>query len=68
MKLQLCLKKSYSNFFNFKVSFFCYFFLSFFILFLPVYFFSFNKGKWPQLRQVMIISDIIGKMGVKLHV
>ena len=31
-------------------------------------FLSFNNGKLPQLRQVMIISDFIVKVKDKLHV
>ena len=36
--------------------------------FLPKTFLSFNKGNLPQLRQVMIISDMMFEMRDKLHV
>ena len=42
--------------------------ISFFLLCLPETFLSFNKGNVPQLRQVMIISDMMFKMRDKLHV
>ena len=42
--------------------------ISFFFICLPETFLSLNQGNLPQLRQVMIISDMMFKMGDKLHV
>ena len=69
MKLRLCLKKSYRNFKIFKFQF-----LAFSHNIFPPPLIKLkkkllvDKGKLPQLRQVMIISDIIVKMREKLHV
>ena len=40
----------------------------FFLLCLPETFLSFNKGNLPQLRQVMIISEMMFKMRDKFYV
>ena len=68
MKLQLCLKKSYEHCKIFKSIFF-----DFFGDFFPPLSScdlkkSFNKGKLPQLRQVMVISEIMTKMWYKIHI
>ena len=68
MKLRWYLRKIYNPFKIFEFYFFAFSCDLFSFLSLRVSFFSFNKGKPPQLRQVMMISDILDKTREKLHV
>ena len=68
MKLRLCLKNSYSQFKILKCNIFDFSCDLFSPHLIKIKKLLVDKGKLPQLRQVMIISDIIVKMRDKLHV
>ena len=68
MKLRLRLTKSYGYFKIFEFHFLSFSRDLLFFLCLPETLLSLNKKNLPQIRQVMIISDMMFKMREKLHV